>query len=250
MPVWARRAGGIRVGMEPIPETTAFMEEFGHFYDPGLLEDLTRQGDSVRELVPDLVGLSLAVLEDGVAFTLVATDADVAVLDAIQYMSGGPCVDAADEQRPTTYEADRPDDERQWHTFAESTAAKGVSSTLTLPILDAGGNVVGSVNLYAASHEAFTGLHDPIADIFDAWAPGAVTNADLSFQTRRTAEHASDAMRASMRVEIAVGKLMEAMSVNDETARGMLEQAAQRAGVPLGLFAETVLEVFESRGEG
>ena len=62
-------------------------------------------------------------------------------------------------------------------------------STVTLPVL-AGGAVVGSINLYAASAEAFVGHHEAIARIFDAWAPGAVTNADLSFSTRAVAEQA------------------------------------------------------------
>lgn len=85
--------------MEPIPETVAAIEEFGKFYDADLLAELQQRAEAVRELVPDLVGLSLASLDDGVGFTLVATDADVAVLDAIQYVGGGPCVDSLPGER-------------------------------------------------------------------------------------------------------------------------------------------------------
>jgi GAF domain-containing protein len=231
--------------MEPIPETSEIIAELEKFdYVAGLRGELVRRAKAVRALVPDLVGLSLAALEDDVAFTLVATDAQVAVLDAIQYLTGGPCVDAARTEQVRTYSSDEPDDERTWQTFAMATAAKAVASTLTLPVLD-DDKVVGSINLYAASTGAFGGLHSDIASIFGAWAPGAITNADLSFQTRRTAEHAPEALRGTMRVETAVGVLMEAESVDADAARGMLVNAAQRSGVTTQVLADAVLELFE-----
>ena len=227
--------------MEPIPETATLIEEFGQFYDGDLLGDLERQAQAVRVLVPDLVGLSLAAFEDGVAFTLVASDADVAVLDAIQYVMGGPCVESPLAEQVLVYDSDVPEDELRWQTFARATAAQAVATTLTLPVLMVG-RVVGTVNLYAASAGAFRGLHRDIAEIFDAWAPGAITNADLSFQTRRTAEQAPGRARAAMRVNLAVGMIMEAQSVDDATAREVLEEAAQRAGVTVEELADSLID--------
>jgi GAF domain-containing protein len=227
--------------MEPIPETAALIEEFGELYDGDLLEGLKGRAEEVRELVPDLVGLSLAAFEDGMAFTLVASAADVAVLDAVQYATGGPCVDAPQAERVLEHESDEPDDERQWQTFARASAAAAVAATLTLPVLT-GGKVVGTVNLYAASPGAFDGLHKDIAAVFDAWAPGAITNADLSFQTRKPSELAAGGARAAMRINLAVGMLMEAGSVDADTARTHLEDAAQRAGVKLEELARTLVE--------
>jgi GAF domain-containing protein len=235
--------------MEPIAETEQIFEELEKYgYVDNLRAELGRRADAVKVLVPELVGLSLAALEDGVAFTMVATDADVAVLDAIQYLVAGPCVDAADTGQVLDFRVDEAEDERRWQTFARATAAKAVASTLTLPVQD-GDRVVGSINLYAASTGAFGGLHPEIAAIFGAWAPGAITNADLSFQTRRTAERAPEALRVTMRVETAVGVLMEAESVDADTARGLLDEAAQRAGVPTEELADAVLELFEAPGE-
>jgi GAF domain-containing protein len=234
--------------MEPIPETSALFEEFGMFYDEDLLDELRRRADAVRDLVPDLVGISLASMADGAAFTLVASDADVAVLDAIQYIFDGPCAEAPHAEQVLVYDSDEPVDEKDWQRFALATAAKAVATTLTLPVLDRG-EVVGTVNLYAASRGAFAGLHQEIAKIFGAWAPGAITNADLSFRTRETAEQAPAVLRATMQVEMAVGVLMEAESVDDETARSLLDEAAQRAGVPPAEVAEALLEAFESHEE-
>lgn len=231
--------------MKPIPETVVLLEEFGEFYDADLLGELQRRAEAVRELVPELVGLSLAALQDGIAFTLVATDSVVAVLDAVQYLMGGPCVDALPAERVVEFDSVLPDDEGQWQTFAQLTAAKAVATTLTLPILDSGRVVIGTINLYAGASGAFRGQHREIAAIFSAWAPGAVTNADLSFRTRRTAEHAPQRMRALMRVEAAVGLLMSSRAVDADTARDHLEQSARRAGVTTEQLAENMLKDFE-----
>lgn len=236
--------------MEPIPETVALLEEFGEFYDADLLGDLRRKAEAVEELVPELVGLSLAALEDGIAFTLVATDSVVAVLDAVQYLMGGPCVDALPAERVVQYDSDLPDDEGQWQTFAQMTAAKAVATTLTLPILDADKVVVGTINLYAGASGAFRGQHREIAEIFDAWAPGAVTNADLAFETRRTAEHAPQRMRALMRIEAAVGLLMSSRALDATAARELLVQAALRAGVTTERLAQTMVTAFETPESG
>lgn len=231
--------------MKPIPETAALIEELVECYDADLLADLLRKAEAVKRLVPELVGLSLAALKEGLAFTLVATDAEVAVLDAIQYAFGGPCVDALPAERVIRYDSDGPDDEGQWQTFAKATAAKAVATTLTLPILDRSKVVIGSVNLYAGASGAFEGLHREIAEIFDAWAPGAVTNADLSFQTRRTAEDAPERLRVAMQVEMAVGLLMSTRSIDADAARAFLEQSAHRAGVSTEQVAETMVQAFE-----
>lgn len=234
--------------MEPIPETASLIDEFGEHFDPGLLDELQRKAGAVTELVPDLVGLSVARLDDGVAFTLVATDLDVAVLDAVQYVAGGPCVDAVPQERVVEFDAEDPDDEGVWESFARATAAKAVATTLTLPILERD-QVVGTVNMYAARRGAFRGLHQEIAEIFSAWAPGAVTNADLSFRTRKTAEESLRRWRSRARVEAAIGLLMATRSIGENAARALLEESAQRAGVSSELLAEIMLEAFEQPEE-
>jgi hypothetical protein len=193
-PSWSPTKHGSRTvgypkGMEPIPETVEAMEEFGPFAEGDLLGELRQQGVRVRGLVPDLVGLSLASVEHDVTLTLVASSEEIAVLDGVQYLFGGPCVDAVEANAVREYNDDDVLDERAWQQFSLATAHAAVASTLTLPVL-AEDLVVGSVNLYAASRNAFGDMHQEIADVFHAWAPGAVTNADLSFDTRKAAEQA------------------------------------------------------------
>jgi GAF domain-containing protein len=136
-------------------------------------------------------------------FTLVTTAKEIALLDAIQYLAEGPCVEAVTGDQVLAYEQADLLGEQQWQLFAQATAAASVASTLSLPTLNETGRVVGSVNLYASMSPAFDGQHEAIAHIVDAWAPGAVTNADLSFATRSVAERAPDLLREDLDLTVA-----------------------------------------------
>jgi hypothetical protein len=136
-------------------------------------------------------------------FTLVTTAKEIALLDAIQYLAEGPCVEAVTGDQVLAYEQADLLGEQQWQLFAQATAAASVASTRSLPTLNETGRVVGSVNLYASMSPAFDGQHEAIAHIVDAWAPGAVTNADLSFATRSVAERAPDLLREDLDLTVA-----------------------------------------------
>jgi GAF domain-containing protein len=235
--------------MEPIPESTAAIEEFGPFGEEDLLQRLSDGSEKVRGIVPDCVGISLASCKHDVTLTLVATDQEIALLDAVQYLSGGPCVDAVHVDRVVTFEGGDRLDEESWHHFALATAAARVASTLTLPLLDEG-VVVGSVNLYAASTSAFAGHHEAIARIFDAWAPGAVTNADISFSTRIVAEQAPRILQQDLDVHVAVGILAAARGTGIDDAFDDLRSAARRAGVTVADLAASLIEIEKDHGAG
>ena len=202
------------------------------------------------ELVPDLVGVSIAQLDEGLTFTLVATADVVAVLDAVQYLAGGPCVDGAKARQVREFNAADILDEERWRLFAQATAARTVRSTLTLPVVAAGG-VVGTVNLYAASSRAFFGMHDELAEIFAASAAGAVANADLSFTTRSEAQAAPARVRERVAIEVAAGILAADLDVDVDTAEVRLRDAAVQAGVTVAQLAREIVRTREKRdGEG
>lgn len=237
---------GDDVDMEPIPETVRAVEELRPFSRVDLMQKLQSASEQVKELVPDCVGMSIAYLHSGVALTLVATDEEIAMLDAIQYVSGGPCVDGAHGQRVLEFNSDDLIDEDSWLHFAQATAAASIQATLTLPIV-ANDTVMGSVNLYAASQNAFAGLHEEIAKIFNAWAPGAVVNADLTFRTRAAAEAAPQQISDDKHMDMAVGILMARHLVDADQARHRLQDAARRAGVSEASLATGILESIRER---
>jgi GAF domain-containing protein len=217
--------------LEPLPETREALLSINRWSDRDLTAELLRQGELVEEIVPNLVGLSLALVKDGLTFTIAATHRQVALLDAIQYAFGGPCVDAA--LQDTAVRSGDTDtgllDEQRWVEFARVGAAHGVLSTLSLPIHHEQ-RVVAGVNLYAATPNAFAGREEQVAALVGAWAPGAVHNADLSFASRAAAREAPRLLNDKSVLDQATGVVVAAQGVDEATARRIIADAAHRAG--------------------
>ena len=228
--------------LELVPESREALAEIIKQEDPQLDEELVEMGRVARRLVPDLVGLSLSVVSEGVTFTLVAPNSAVAALDATQYIDGGPCVEVVAE--PGNVIGTRVDDlldEDRWSVFARSSAAAGVASTLSMSVTDRNGNVTGGVNLYASSGNAFDGLHETLATALGGSAESVITNADLGFSSLERARQAPAVLRDRARIDTAVGILAARYRQDVETARTRLLRAAQRAGVDPVVVARVLI---------
>ena len=217
--------------MEPIPETREVLKDLIKVGDDQVAKDLFRMGRLARDIVPECVGLSLALFRYGLTFTLAATGDQIAGLDAVQYLDGGPCVDAAHEGRHLEVDQDELLDETQWQMYSQASAAAGVSSSLTLPVLDTHGTVIGTINLYASTLDAFHDRLDRLAQALGASAAKAVSNADLSFSSRLVAAEAPRRFADQRDIDIAVGMIAASQHVNTATARERLRAAASRAGI-------------------
>jgi hypothetical protein len=227
--------------MRPNPQTVEGLAQISRLTgERDLLAALQRPGIKVQVCVPDCTGISLVRADQGVTFTLVATDDEVAVLDALQYFDGGPCVEAVHRGHGIATGSTSPLDEEQWRLFAQGAAAAGVRSTLALPLTEAG-RVTGSANLYGASAQAFDGHHDEVAEILGAWAPGAISNADLSFQIRRTAERAPQTLRAQGHISRALAMIGVREGIDTACALERLQNAAARAGISPEQLAEAII---------
>lgn len=236
--------------MWPITETRSALSqlrgESGDFSEV----DLVRLGRQVRQFIPECVGLTIASTQLGasVAFTLVASDTATASLDGVQYLADGPCVEGARSGRTEEFDSHDPLDETSWELFARASAASGVASTLTLPIVE-DETVVGTVNIYASAPGVFDGHHEQLAELFMAWAPGAVTNADLSFHTREVASQAPETLRTLADIDTVTGLIADAQHVDLDVARRRLHDAALRAGVDPGALAKLVLDAYAGDDE-
>src|SRR5215207_6223564 len=91
------------------------------------------------------------------------------------------------------------------------------------------------------------GHHEALAAIMGAWAPGAVRDADLEFSTRNVARQAPQHIEDRAVLDQAAGVVMAERGVDEETARGVLAQAAGRAGIPEIEVARAVILPLESR---
>jgi GAF domain-containing protein len=230
--------------VEPIPPTAQALESLSRYGDPSAGQALESLARVARELVPECNGISLTVMEDGVSLTLVASSEETAFLDAMQYLDGGPCVEAVEHGVALMVNERDALDEGLWSLFSRASAAAGVASSLSLPILR-DGRVVGGANLYASTRDAFVGRHQELADAIGAWAPGAITDADLSFDRRREAEETARRIAQQAEINVAIGIVAESQSVSADVARRRIADAATRSGLT---EVEVARIVREARG--
>jgi GAF domain-containing protein len=227
---------------QPVPATAEALRELARLGEVSLGVELHAMARRVRAVVPELVGLSPGVVEDGVTLTLVSSVEHLAALDAVQYVDGGPCV--VDVERAETLDVKVADllDEDRWHLYAKASAAMGIASSLSMPIM-ADDRVIGGVNLYASTGDAFEQRHQEVAEAVGSDAAMAVTNADLSFRTLEVATEAPTRLRDGSDINIAVGLISASQDVSIPVARERLQRAAVRAGISEAQAARAFLHI-------
>lgn len=226
--------------MGPVPPTREAMEALDPTGEMDLLDRLRDRTTLVQGVVPECVAVSITLVSEDLTFTFAASDEVAATLDAAQYLDGGPCANVANDPQVREYSGEQLA-ENHWHLFADATAAAGIASTLTIPLRDETGLVTGSLNFYGSTAHCFDGHHEALAALFAGWAPGAVTNADMSLDAGRRAAGAPDRIRAQHRIAMAVGVMAARDDVSTEEAEEALRSAAERAGVDAGDLADAVL---------
>jgi len=227
--------------MEPLPETDEALNEYLEDGDWDLRAVLTTMASDVRQIVPSCVGLSFTLARDGLTFTLVATDAEVAAIDTArqggQVTGGG----VGGEAQVSDLDLDDLFDEERWTSFARASAARGIESSLSLQVVG-DHDVVGDVNLYAARAGAFAGKHARLAGALGAVSEGAVSDADLEFASREAARRAPRILADVRLVDVAVGMLAARYHTDVNQARARLESAAEGAGASIVQAAVVVIQ--------
>lgn len=224
--------------MEPLAETRFALAELSRYEEDEYRDHFDVVVRNVGIVAPDCLGLTVSFVRDGLAFTWLASSVDVAALDAVQYLTSGPCLESMElgEVVAATL-TDDPLDERRWALFSQSENRVGVRSTLSIPLLTTGtgsgraAEVYGGINLYGRTESAFDGLHETLAAICGGWAQGAVTNADLSLAGVRRAKQTPRVMLDQFAVDQAVGMIMAAQQLGSAAAGRKLREASDRAGI-------------------
>jgi ANTAR domain len=213
-----------------LPDSQAALDEYLDFSRPDLTEAILALGVAATRVVPDIVALSLRLVDEDLTFTMVDSERlkSSALGQFTPPTSPDPDLDldALDEQR--------------WQSFARASAAAGIASSISLPVVR-NRRVVWGISLYASSPDAFVGHHHELAQVLGAWDAGAVTNADLAFRTRDDAAHAPRQLHEQRIVEVAVGIYAGRYRITVEDARQQLELLAEESGVSLAEAAEQVI---------
>jgi hypothetical protein len=205
--------------MQLLPQSREALDEYvAESVDDveGLLRVI--EGWAVRA-VPDCVALSVTLLDEDLTFTLVDEE-------ATQPRDGSEDVPSGDRAREDAHALD----EAGWADMARERAFAGIASTVSLPVVEHGRAVL-NIDLYASTAHAFRDRVDGLVDALGAWQAGAVTNADLSFETLRRAELAPALLREQRLVDVAVGLVAARMAVTTRDAAVLLDVAAEQAGV-------------------
>ena len=230
--------------MEPVPETGEILQDMARYGDTEIAIALRQMSSAVSRIAPDCIGLSLAVIAEGLTFTMATTDSAIRDLDSMQYLDGGPCVEAAHSGEVHHFVRQGPLDEDRWEMFARATAVRGVASTLSLPVVRSG-RVMAGVNLYGATADAFAGKHERLAEVCGSRAVDVVTNADLTVTTRTEAAMAPARLQDQNTVDVATGMLAEARGIDVDTAQAQLQTAADQAHVSLARAATVVIATLQ-----
>jgi hypothetical protein len=235
--------------VKPVPETVEALRALHLADDEGAeMAELERLSRRVEALVPTCTGMSIVQSATGLTFTFVAPGAAIQAADPLDYL-----VRARHGDRPAAppaHVADPPGDadptdEEIWRRIAAVDAPAGVSSTLSLPLVE-DGEVLGTVTLYGERADTFSGKTEEVADVVGAWAPGATTNDDLWFSSRLRAAAAPTLVAEQAAVDAAVGLVSVRLDVPLAEARRRLREASNRAGISEALMAR--LLIGERRG--
>jgi hypothetical protein len=192
----------------------------------------------ITDIAPHLRGLSVTGMANGTVYTWSATDDTFAALDACQYLSGGPCVQAATEGMLVATLPGDLVDEGPWQLFATAAVAAGVGATMSLPVRGRGrgGNgppvTIGTVNLYGGPADTFRGRHQLLVDWCAHWPPAAALGAiGDAFAARRATSYRSEPHRDQNAVDWAVAMLATRLDLDVAVAADKLSMAACRAGL-------------------
>jgi hypothetical protein len=203
--------------VELLPQSKEALDEYvAPTFDDveGLLRVI--EGWAVRA-VPECVALSVTLLDEDLTFTLVDTEAGA------DRPAPDPGAGAGRGEEDAL-------DEGGWAEMARERAFAGIASTVCLPVVEAGRAVL-NIDLYASTASAFHDRIEGLVAALGAWQAGAVTNADLGFETLRRAEAAPERLREQRLIDVAVGLVAARAGVTTDDAAVLLRQAAERAGV-------------------
>lgn len=124
--------------------------------------------------IADCDAAAVTLVRNGRAIPVVSTTELGRELDSVQCRAGeGPSLDAIRQLQVFNVATDA--EARSWPGFSKEAAARGVLSSLSVP-LTVGGEAVGALNLYSRSPDAFTG-RESVAVVFGCQAAATVSGA-------------------------------------------------------------------------
>jgi len=212
----------------------------------GVLSGLT---STAMRTVAAATAVSVTVLTDTeTAWTCTATDETAVALDQAQYAAGqGPCLEAARTRCPVRAGVDEIRD--RWPEFADAAEGVGMRSYLSAPLVLGDESVLGSLNLYGRTAEAFDQIDEALLRLFTAAASVAAVNARRYMRARDVASHMRAAMESRAAIEQAKGALMVRHAITADEAFQRLVDESQATNTKLRDVARALLDSLRRSAE-
>ncbi|MGW4681979.1 ANTAR domain-containing protein [Micromonospora taraxaci] len=200
---------------------------------------LFRVADLANRSIPGTREVTVTLVRGQVNSTGAFTGELARQLDEWQYEEHrGPCLDAS-ATGDTISVPDMTTEER-WPAWAQRARAAGVQSSLSigLPIQ---GSVVGALNVYSDSPNAFDSSSIANAEGFAAYAAVALANAHLYENAATLAAQMQEAMRNRAVIEQAKGIIMGDRRCSSEEAFALLSKISQDTNRKVREVAEALV---------
>ncbi|MET7373270.1 GAF and ANTAR domain-containing protein [Micromonospora arida] len=226
---------------QPTMDPAEALAELGRVrLDEVSLDDmLLRIAELAKASIPGTREVTVTLVRGRVGWTGAFTGELARQLDEWQYEEHrGPCLDAS-ASGDTISVPDMATEER-WPVWAGRARAAGVRSSLSigLPIQ---GSVVGALNVYSDSVNAFDAPAITSAEGFGAYAAVALANAHLYENAATLAAQMQEAMRNRAVIEQAKGIIMGSRRCSSEEAFSLLSKISQDTNRKVRDVAESLV---------
>jgi GAF domain-containing protein len=211
---------------------------------------LERLTETAMRTTATTAAVSVTVLADAeqTAWTCTATDETAVALDQVQYATGqGPCLEAARTQRPVRAGLD--DIRDRWPAFADAAEGAGLRSYLSAPLILDDEPVLGSLNLYGRTPDAFDPVDEALVRLFTAAASAAAVNALRYARARDLASHMRTAMESRATIEQTKGVLMARHAITADEAFQRLARESQDTNTKVRDVARSLLDSLHRSAE-
>ena len=191
----------------------------------------------------DGAGVALVDTRDGAPRiqTWAATAVFVSDIDTVQYddLSEGPCLTCMQSRRPVVSGSLGSDS--RWPHFGGRVARMGVHSALSLPLV-VGDEVIGAINSYANSRDAFGEHAVRLGSQFAGPAAVSVYNAQLLANAQERTRALQRALDSRSVIDQAIGIIRSRSGLSAAEAFERLIQMSQSENVKLYAVAERLVE--------
>lgn len=216
--------------------------------DQTLSDTLNRVSHLANQTIPASEMVGITMLVEGRPATAVFTDEAAPEIDSAQYETGiGPCLDAFRHGEVLVID-DTEKDER-WAPFSEAAAARGIRSTLSLPLV-VNHEGIGALNLYSRDAAAFDDSDVEVGTAFATQAAIALANAQAYWDAYQLGVDLRTAMQSRAVIEQAKGMLMATQRCSADEAFQILVRASQRENRKLREMADELVNKNQRRPAG